>query len=143
MLILFLSCSKQSTTMDSSSIIHKSERVSKLKNEINEPSEILDAEFQLFNVNGFSNSRTLVPGASSWDYKFVVKVDPSNIDKWIDDRFSFSNDFKIEWADSLIQLRSDNWKTNSEPDTYMSIDSLVFLIVYRNEGVIFKRVVSD
>ncbi len=148
-LVLLVSCSKNSTAvnsssteMNSSSIVDKEKRISALMSEINEPSEILDAEFLLFNVNGFTHSRASLPGASGWDYKFVVRIDSSNIDKWIDNRFFRSNNFESEWADKLIKSRDVNWETDSEPEYYRTSDSLVFLIVYRKECIIYKRFIN-
>ena len=81
LLILGLySCSEisNSNKLDSDNYKTKEERVEVLKKEIESFSEFGNAEFELFNVNGFSNSRTTLPGASSWDYKFAIKVKPSN-----------------------------------------------------------------
>ncbi|NRA12803.1 MAG: hypothetical protein HRT57_12670 [Crocinitomicaceae bacterium] len=67
-LIFVLSSCSDSSRLDSDNYETKEERVEVLKKEIKSFSEFENAEFKLFNVNGFSNSRTTVPGASSWDY---------------------------------------------------------------------------
>ena len=56
---------KNANELDGTEIQSASERISIAKRELVLMSEIEDAEFRLFNVNGFSNSRTLLPGASS------------------------------------------------------------------------------
>ena len=84
-IIVFNSCSgiNNATLLNSKTFKTNTQRIACLSKEIKSKSNFNDAEFELFNVNGFSNNRpTTVPGASSWDYKFVVKVASSNIDKW-------------------------------------------------------------
>ena len=55
-----------------------------LKNHITVYSDFSDAEYEILNVNGnFTNERLTIPGASSWDYQFVIKVEKENIEKWI------------------------------------------------------------
>jgi hypothetical protein len=73
---LIISCSTDSTTrLDSDDCENKKDRIDRLKMEIRSFSDYQDAEFELFNVNGFHHQRMSVPGASSCDYKFAVRVD--------------------------------------------------------------------
>ena len=60
----------------------KAECIEVLKNEINSQSKFNNTEFELINVNGFSNSRVSVFGVSSLDYKFVIEVGKPDVDKW-------------------------------------------------------------
>lgn len=75
-ILMLIGCSKASELkeLDSDDFKTKEKRVDVLKKEIKYPSDFEDAEFELFNVNGFSNTRTGIPGASSWDYKFVLST---------------------------------------------------------------------
>jgi hypothetical protein len=75
------SCS-ENTRLDSDGISTAEERVKILKEVIRSFSDIKDAEFELFNVNGFGTGGWSIPGGSSSDYKFVVKIDTTDISKW-------------------------------------------------------------
>ncbi|WP_299314400.1 hypothetical protein [uncultured Aquimarina sp.] len=121
----------------------KVERVAILKNEIKYFSDFENAEFELFNVNGFSNSRTTIPGASSWDYKFIVKVDPSDIDKWTNGMMRMKPEYHDDqWMKDIIEKRKIDWKTASDPEIYTRNGDNVVMVVYRLEGIIFKRVID-
>ena len=61
------------TKLDSDDYEKREARLDILTREIKVFSKIVDTEFELFNVNGFHNSRTSVPGASAWDYKIAIK----------------------------------------------------------------------
>jgi hypothetical protein len=82
--LAMLRCSgtTQHNHLTSNRFNNQKERVEALKKAIAPPSELDDAEFDLFNVNGFSGNRTMVPGASSWNYEFAVKVKSTDLDKW-------------------------------------------------------------
>ncbi|MCB9197411.1 MAG: hypothetical protein H6600_03060 [Flavobacteriales bacterium] len=140
------SCSDtaDSNNLDSDNYDKKNERIEVLKKEIKAFSEIENAEFELFNVNGFSNSRTTVPGASSWDYKFAIKVNPSDIDKWTAGLIKIELDGNDkEWMDKIIEKRKNDWKTRTEPEFYTRKGDNVTVAVYRTEGIIFKRVINN
>jgi hypothetical protein len=83
MLTLTNSSCSETTRLDSDDFSTAEERVEILDQQIPDVSKIKDAEFELFNVNGFSTSSGFsVPGASSLDYKFVIKIDTADISKW-------------------------------------------------------------
>jgi hypothetical protein len=135
--------SQNSNRLDSDDYGSKKERVETLKNEIKFYSDFENAEFELFNVNGFSNSRTTLPGASSWDYKFVVKVNPYEIDKWTNGMILIEpTDNNDEWMKKIIHERENKWKTESTPEFYTREGDNVMMIVYRSEGIIFKSVIN-
>tara|TARA_B110000014_G_scaffold218845_1_gene174083 strand:- start:61 stop:528 length:468 start_codon:yes stop_codon:yes gene_type:complete len=137
----FIGCSetKNSNILDSDNYNTKKERVEILKNEIKYYSDFENAEFELFNVNGFSNSRTLVPGASSVDYKFVVQVNPSDIDKWTNEMNQINpNTNDYNWMNKIIRERLNDWKTESKPDYYSYEGGNILMVVYKSEGIIFK-----
>ena len=141
----FTSCADATNPnqLDSAEIESKIERMVTLKPEIVAMSEFSNAEFQLFNVNGFSNSRTLLPGASSVDYKFVVKVKPSEIDKWTEGMQKIEKPEENEdWIKKLIEKRKSDWTHNSEPEYYERKGADVIQILYRQEGIVFKRVIA-
>jgi len=135
---------KNSRHLDSNDYDSKKERVEILKKEIMFKSNFENAEFELFNVNGFSNGRTTVPGASSWDYKFVIKVKLSDADKWTEGMIKVEpKDYEIDWTKKIIEKRKNEWTTNSQPEFYTRKEGEVMLVLYRTEGIIFKRVINS
>lgn len=143
---LFVRCSEKNASinrMSSKCISSKELRVNKLSNEINLNSKIIDAEFNLFNVNGFSKSRVSLPGASSWDYQFVIKVEPRSVEKWLQGTIQVNKDeINLAWMMPLITHRIESWKPVSTPAYYTRDQNKVILIVYFEDGIIFKRVTS-
>lgn len=135
---------KNSSHLDSDNFDSKDERIEILKKEIKSFSDFENAEFELFNVNGFSNSRAAVPGASSWDYKFGIKVKPLNLDKWTEGMIKVGpKDYNIGWTGEITEKRKNEWKPNSKPEFYTRKGKNVMLVMYRTEGVIFKRVINN
>ena len=119
-----------------------SERIEILVKEINTFSEIRDAEYDLFNVNGFSKSRTLVAGGSSLLYDFVIKVDTSKLHKWTDDmKITTPDNYSIKRFEELVLIRKENWNVSSKP-TYYKRGDLVNMMVFKEEGIIFKSIYS-
>jgi hypothetical protein len=146
-LIIFCSCHNQkssSTKLDSDDYVTSKERIEILSKEITVFSKILDAEFELFNVNGFSNQRTSVPGASSWDYKFSIIINSDDIPKWTAGMTETSMpDTDYDWTNKILNNKKYHWKLNSIPKYYIREGENVIMIVYRDEGTIFKRVTQD
>ena len=144
--IFFNSCSKNlnSTHLNSENYNDKKDRIEILKKEINQNSEILDAEFELFNVNGFSDTDKIIPGASSWDYKIAIKIYPSDIFKWTNE-FKKSDTFQnnINWTKKIVEKRKENWLTYSNPEFYYRNNSKVEMIVFKEEGIIYKRIIAN
>ncbi|WP_299442412.1 hypothetical protein [uncultured Aquimarina sp.] len=139
----FDSSPSQSNILDSDDYDSKEERVEILKNEIKSFSDFENAAFELFNVNGFSNSRTMLPGASSWDYKFVVKINPSEIGAWTNGMIKTKTKYHDdEWMKKIIEDRKVEWQTTSDPEIYTRQGENVLMIVYRSEGIIFKRIIN-
>ncbi len=132
-----------SSKLDSDDYDNKEERIKKLKMEIKSFSDFQDAEFELFNVNGFHNKRTSVPGSSSFDYKFVIKLDTVNIPKWTTGMTEVKlTDYDDGWTEEMIKGRKENWQTLSKPQYFKRNDENVMLLVYKNEGIIYKRVTN-
>jgi hypothetical protein len=146
-LIIFCSCNNKKsslTKLDSDDFETSKERVEILSKEITAFSKISDAEFEIFNVNGFSNQRTSVPGASSCDYKFAIIVNREDISKWTEGMTETSvpaNDF--DWKNEILKNKKAHWKLNSTPKYYIRKAENVVMIVYQEEGTIFKRVIQD
>lgn len=145
-LIGLSNCSEKhnSTRLNSKNYQSKKERIEILNKEIKAYSTFTNAEFELFNVNGFSNSRVTIPGASSWDYQFVVKVKTDDIDKWTEGMVKdIPKLHKGEWMENIIEQRKNEWPIHSTPEFYIRKGENVVVIVYRPEGIIFKRVIQN
>lgn len=132
------------TKLDSAEMESKTKRIAILQQQIIAQSEIADAEFQLFNVNGFSNGRIGVPGVSSANYKFAIKVDTSDIEAWTDglekvEEFEPTTD----WTKILVKNRKPDWEVKSQPEYYIRKGAEVYLVVYRQEGILFKHLILN
>jgi hypothetical protein len=77
--VLIASCQRDRTMIDSRDL-PAAERVTVLAQNITLKSDVLGADFKLFNVNF---DRSSIPGASSADYKIVIRVAPADTVKWI------------------------------------------------------------
>ncbi|MBB4807197.1 hypothetical protein HNP38_002501 [Chryseobacterium defluvii] len=131
------------TKLDSNDYKSRVERVELLKKEIKSFSDIRDAEFELFNVNGFVNQRISVPGASSWDYKFAIRIDTINISKWTSGMQAIELiNYDDNWTKEIIRHRKQNWITYSKPEYFIRKGENVTMLVFKKEGIIFKRVTN-
>jgi len=133
-----------STTLTSEDFSSKTERIDVLRKEIKIFSELKDAEFYLINANGFSNQRVSVPGASSLDYQFAIKIDTNDINMWLEGMTEtpghITNNY---WIDKIPVSRKENWETHSTPKVFTRIGNSVTMFVYKDEGIIFKHIWSN
>lgn len=143
--LIFSHChTATSNRLDSDNYTTATARVAILEKEIIAYSPIGDAAFELFNVNGFSNSRTTVPGASSWDYKFVVKVASTDVDKWLDGWVEIeATDYNTDWTDAIVANQSTDWDVSTTPKYYTRGDEDTVMLVYSIEGIIFKHITQN
>ena len=136
--------SNNSTTLTSRYIADRSERINILKREVKVFSELKDAEFYLVNANGFSNQRISVPGASSLNYQFVIKIDTNDISKWTEGMSEVTNySTNNYWMDKLFISRKENWNVHSIPKVFTRIGDSVSMFVYEDEGIIYKKLSSN
>ncbi|MCE2994790.1 MAG: hypothetical protein ACK5PC_14105 [Cyclobacteriaceae bacterium] len=144
-LVLTTSSCSETTRLDSDEFSTAEERVEILKQEVKCFSDIKDTEFELFNVNGFHNSSgPLVPGASSWDYKFAIRVDTVDITKWREGMIKFDpQDYDDTWTKEITKDRRENWLTSSPPTYYVRQgEKYVTMVEFYLDGIIFKRVIT-
>ena len=133
-----------STTLTSFDINDQTERIDILKREVKTFSELKDAEFYLINANGFSNQRITVPGASSLNYQFVIKIDTNDIPKWTEGMIEIpAYNINKDWLERIPSSRTENWKTYSVPKSYTRVGDSVMMVVYKDEGIIFKHLSSN
>lgn len=135
---------KDDSKLNSDDFDSAEERVEVLQKEIKSFSPFENAEFELFNVNGFSNSSQRLPGASCSDYKFAIKLDPSRIDDWTKGMRKIEpEEYNDDWIRKIIKKNENDWKIQSEPEYYTRENEDVTAIVHRAEGIIFKRVITQ
>lgn len=141
---LLVSSCHNNTSLDSDEFEDTKKRVERLEVEIKAFSKIKDAEFDLFNVNGFANDRSMsVPGASSYRYEFAIKIDTADIYKWKVGMVEMDSAIEDEtWTKKIIVKRKHNWITTSKAKHYIREgEQGIDMIVYEQEGIIFKSVV--
>lgn len=143
-IILISSCQPTTTQLDSDDFATPAARIAAIEQEIITQSPLQQAEFELFNVNGFAQAPTNLPGASSWNYKVALKVDTSSISKWT---VGFSSVAQLKenlaWMDSITQQRKEQWVHTSSPEFFIRENTTVYMIVYRKEGFIFKSITAN
>lgn len=143
-IFLFVACSETSNKLDSDDCNSKEERIEKLKVEIKSYSDFQDAEFELFNVNGFHNDRSGIPGASSSDYKFVIKIDSSDFSKWTAEMTEVQlTGYNNSWTHEIIKNRKQNWRIKSKPQYFKREGVNTIVIAFKNEGILFKRIIIE
>ena len=96
-------------------------------------------------MNGFENQRESfsIPGASDLDYKFAIIIDTINISKWISGMTEVEvSAIDNQWANEIIKERKQNWEFFSKPKYFIRKGENVNIILYKNEGILFKRVTN-
>ncbi|MDE3743308.1 hypothetical protein [Maribacter polysaccharolyticus] len=121
----------------------KAERVNVLKGEITAKSDFENAEFLLYSSNGFTFNPSSLFTPDYKDYKYVVKVSPEDIDKWTTGltKVTPSVDFEV-WPHNLIRIRKEEWQLQSKPEYYTMKEESVYVLVYRKEGILFKKAIT-
>ena len=147
LLLLFgfvFSCTGGNSRLNSGTFENRTERIETLQREIKSFSDIKDAEFELFNINGFHDQFFSIPGASAWDYRFVIKVDTADVFKWREGMTEVATGaYDIGWTKDIIQHRKQNWQTTDEPRYYVRAGDNVIMIIFYRDGIIFKRVIAE
>ncbi len=123
------------------------ERVEELKKHITVYSYFDDAEFEIFNVNGnFNNDRLNVPGASSWNYHFAIKVDQKDIDKWTSDMILLHDGISkdsMSWVTELNKKLTNKIHNNELGEYYGRQGDSNYAVVFRKSGLVFRRIINN
>ena len=138
------SCKHKDNTHLNSLHLNYRERMRLVSQNITLFSPIQDAEFELFNVNGFKGQRIALPGPSSWNYIIAIRIDTSYISKWTSDFVETDADsLDGYFTEEIIQHRVKNWTRHSTPRYFKRKNGdRVFMKVYQKEGIIFKRIIN-
>ncbi|MBY0426181.1 MAG: hypothetical protein K2Q22_11130, partial [Cytophagales bacterium] len=84
-----------------------------------------------------------VPGASSLEYKYVIKIDTLNISKWTAGMTEVElTVYDDSWTKEIVKGRKQNWKTFSKPKYFKRNGEDVTVLVFKNEGIIYKRLTN-
>ncbi len=160
-LLILVSCDSNSSDkinndnkLESFDVENKQERIEVLSKQIKVYSEILDAEFSLFNANGFGNTIIFVPAASSWDYKMAIKIDKKNIGKWLKGMYETKkNPQDSVWINSILEKLDDkrkrNWQKSTKDaastrfNTFYDNGQSKITIFYWAEEIIFQRIIQN
>ena len=139
LLVIFaLSCHDESNFRSSENIDNPADRIETLRNYISLKSELIDAEYNIFDVN--LNSNRSIPGPSSRDYKIALLIDKNNIANWLQDLNTSSFQLDYDWIYDLIKS-NDNFYLSSKPIIYTGENTE--LILFEEESIIFIRIVQD
>jgi transcription elongation factor Elf1 len=150
--LVFASCATEEkrttkTTLYSEDFKTAEERVEELKKHIAVYSDFSDAQFEIFNVNGnFTNERLTIPGASSWDYQFVIKLTKENIDQWISEMVlvdTIANKDSMHWVADLNKKMTDKILQNEPGEFYKGEGKANYAVVFRNSGLLFRKIVNE
>lgn len=141
-ILLLVSCNSDNYQyLDSVDFGNKEERIKELNKIVTYHTDVLDVEFELFNVNGFGDSRTLLPGTSSWNYYFLLKVNPEDLDTW-KSAIQYPEDESVipnyEILDRLKNKRKGNWELYSNPILFSGRNTNSYMLIYEEEGLIFR-----
>jgi len=133
-----------SMSIDSDDYWTKEKRIKILKAEIKWPSDFYGAEFELFNINGFSGRRLSQPGPSSVDYKFAIKVNTSDLDKWIKGMTKLEDEnYDADWIDKIIEKRKENWICKSQFEVFVRKNTNITVLICRDQGLVLKRIITN
>lgn len=133
-----ISGSQAHNHVTSSEIKTSQERIGKLKKYFTPKTDILDTEFDIFDVN--IDATRSIPGATSKDFKIVLLVDPINMDSWTIDTKISSSTVDYQWISDLIKNNS-NFKPVSKPLLFTGVGREV--IIFKVEGIIGIRIRHD
>jgi len=133
-----------SLVLDSDNYWSKEKRMKVLKAEIKLPSDFYDAEFELFNVNGFSSGFLNMPGPSAIDYKFAIKVNTADLDKWVKKMIRLEDqNYDTSWIDKIIEKRKKNWICKSQFEVFVGKNTNVTVLICRDQELVFQRIITD
>lgn len=97
------------------------------------PTEVSDTIFHIIYTD---NSKKFVSTESDWEISAIVKMNNEQCDDWISgfNKIDIS-EINFEWWNDL---ESDDFITHSEPDCYKAEGYEIYLVVYREEGIIMQ-----
>ena len=129
----------RSTDTRSTDFKNFDEKIAFLKEYIQDPTEILDAEYHIMY---WDNSSGLLPAPSDWDMTMAIKLNPQDIPQWLDGMHEVTKkEIDMSWWDELYPTL-DSWNLGEPSAYYERDDSFSYLVLYRESNVILKSFTS-
>lgn len=73
---------------------------------------------------------TVLPGASSWDYTFAIKIDTQDVDNWLKGTTLVKGlEYNTNWVREPVNANSTGWIAKGGPEIYIREGYDVQLIV--------------
>ncbi len=145
--VIFLSACKQEkkSILFSRDFPNKKDRIEIVEENIHPATTIKDAEFELFSESGFINNKC-VEEDEEWlrNYRFAVKIDTTVLAAWLSNFYPCEKEIPAimmmtSWSKNMVYIRKDNWRINSKPSYYKNSDNTEFILLYKQEGILFKH----
>ena len=137
LLVLLITSCDSRTTVKSSDIQSAKNRIKELGKLFVLRSEIIDAEYEIYDVN--INNRS-IPGPTDRDYRVVLKVKPEDLEKWNDPELSIpSLPLDIKWAEKLA---SGNQVFDLSGPGMQYSNEHKQMTVFQDSGIILIRIVQ-
>jgi hypothetical protein len=134
LLLILSSCTSSSNHILSTKYTAKDKKIEILGKYLLIRSNLIDVEFDLYNVN--INNRS-IPGPTDIDYHIALKVTEDDIEKWLTDVTITSFPINYAWTDKLIK-DNINFSHASNPIIYSGKNREI--ILYKSEGVLFLHI---
>lgn len=149
--LTILGCAEKTdpNTKGSKQISEIAERIKTIQHYVKCESDLLDAQFVLFNANGFEKNerRTDIPAPSYWDYKYAVKVPPEQAIRWTNAMVDITmpEDYDDSWIAEIVSHDKENWNPVTTPILALRVaDGLrIEMLTYEEEGMIFRREIQQ
>ncbi len=105
---------------------------------IQNPSALLDAEYNItFHDNGTSD-RLSVPGPSDYEIILALKMEPDSVSNWLDGTTPTDVETALTPWESL-QLDTNDWKMEDTPRHHRSANGQKTIVEYRESGIVLAR----
>ncbi len=123
------------TDTDSRAFVDRAKKLGFLRRYVKLPTEVRNVEFSIVYRD---NSHGLVPGPSDWDIRYIVRVDPQDVDAWLYDPRPAK--LRPESEARLAAMIDDRpgWRRTGRP-TYFRQRDRAYVIVYRKDGIVYKE----
>lgn len=140
-LLLSLSaCSGGPKRVDSKGLKSAGERVEELAKYFRLRTEVVDAEFDIFDTNLNSGPFEL-PAPTSRLYMVALLLKPEDIESWTNDVTLTSQPLNYEWGPELV--KDNDSFTEAKGEVSMFTAENKELILYKDEAIIFIRIKQD
>jgi hypothetical protein len=135
--ILVFSCAPKNH-IQSCEFATKETRIEQLSKLIRMKSPVLDAYYDLYNVN--LDSRSL-PGPTDINYKIIIRVKPEDVTRWTENAIFSSFPHKLDWTAALLAHNNALQLADKEAE-YVFKDGSGYLVVFRNGVIVMNYIIN-